>query len=434
MADLEKMYQKAAGIDLGTEKVFISIDGETVKSFSTFTSSLDEITGYLVKNQIETVLIEATGVIWLPIYDKIEAAGISVCLANASHAKNVPGQKSDPADCRWLQRIHSYGLLRSSFVPKDSIRTLRTYVRQREDHIEMAAAHIQHMQKAFELMNIKLHNVISSIVGASGIKIIENILQGEYDARKLVMLCNIQIIKNKKELVIESLKGNYKPEYLFLLKQAYSCWKFYQVQIDECETQIAKLLKEMTVNLPKVELTKPKPSRHNCPQIPELHHHLNQINKGKNASCLPGFSDTTVLKLLAELGNDFSKWPTEKHFVSWVGLSPVKNQSGKMFKRQRKHKKSTKAGQIFRDCVMSIAGSKYLALKGFYNRIKSKHGKISANKATARKLAVIFFNYMTKGFEYVEQGLVAYENRYKEIVLRNLNKKAYELGYQLVRN
>jgi len=435
MTEFGKLNPKAGGIDLGTEQIFISIDGETVKSFGSFTPDIDAIKVYLLENEIPTVIMEATGVLWVPLYDALESAGIKVCLVNASHAKNVPAQKSDPADCRWLYKLHVYGLVRASFIPREAIRELRSYIRLREDHKGIAASHIQHIQKAFELINIKLRNVISDTMGVSGINIIEAILKGERDAEKLTNLCDRQILKHKKERVVKSLVGNYKREYVFMLQQAYEAWKFYQKQIANCDVQISELLKEMTLNLPELpgeNIGKPKPSRHDKPNIDDLHSKLVNLNNGKDATCLPGFTDTTVLKLIAELGTDFSKWPTSKHFVSWLGLSPRKHQSGKMNKTRRTRKKNTKAGQIFKDSVMSKAESKYLALKGFYNRIKSKNGAKAANKATARKLAVLFYDYMTKGFQYVETGLKEYEKRFKEIMFKNLTKKAISFGYQLV--
>jgi transposase len=245
----------------------------------------------------------------------LESAGINVCLVNAAHAKNVPAQKSDPDDCRWLYKLHLYGLVRASFIPAEAIRELRIYIHNKD----IAASHIQHIQKAFELMNIKLHNVISDIMGVSGLSIIEAILSGERDAEKLTALCNKQILKEKKEKVQESLKGNFKREYIFMMQQAYDAWCFYQKQIENCDIKIEELLKKMTDNLPKPPqelLGKPKPSRHDDLDIDNLYDQLVCINNGRNAASLPGFSDSAVLKLIAELGTDFSKWSTDKHFTS----------------------------------------------------------------------------------------------------------------------
>lgn len=431
MSKLEKIKKNAAGIDLGSKAFFVSVDGETVKSFETHTRALQSLVSYLVESLITTVAMESTGVLWLPLYDMLEEAGMVVFLVNAAHAKNIPAQKSDPADCRWLQKLHSFGLLRASYVPTDGIRKLRTYIRQREDHQDMAASHIQHMQKAMELMNLKLKNVISQLHGVSGQKVIQSILDGEHDAYKLASLCDPTILNKKREAVIESLKGNYKEEYIFMLKQAFRAYQFYQNQIKECDKEIDKLLINMTMGKEKKN-GEAKPSRHNQPDIEKLHDKLVKLHDGKNPTVIPGISDMTMLKITAELGCDYAKWPTEKHFTSWLGLSPRKHQSGKTNKKQ-KRKVNSKAGQVFKESAMSIANSKNLSLKGFYYRIKSKHGARAAIKATARKLAVLYYRYMTVGIDYIEIGLAEYEKRYKEQTLRNITKKASSLGYQLIR-
>lgn len=431
MSKLEKIKKNAAGIDLGSKAFFVSVDGETVKSFETHTRALQSLVSYLVESLITTVAMESTGVLWLPLYDMLEEAGMEVFLVNAAHAKNIPAQKSDPADCRWLQKLHSFGLLRASYVPTDGIRKLRTYIRQREDHQDMAASHIQHMQKAMELMNLKLKNVISQLHGVSGQKVIQAILDGEHDAYKLASLCDPTILNKKREAVIESLKGNYKEEYIFMLKQAFRAYQFYQNQIKECDKEIDKLLISMTMGKEKKN-GEAKPSRHNQPDIEKLHDKLVKLHDGKNPTVIPGISDMTMLKITAELGCDYAKWPTEKHFTSWLGLSPRKHQSGKTNKKQ-KRKVNSKAGQVFKESAMSIANSKNLSLKGFYYRIKSKHGARAAIKATARKLAVLYYKYMTVGIDYIEIGLAEYEKRYKEQTLRNITKKASSLGYQLIR-
>jgi hypothetical protein len=289
------------------------------------------------------------------------------------------------------------------------------------------------MQKAMDLMNLKLKNVIDQLHGISGLRIVKAILEGERNAAKLASLCEPIILRKKEEQVISALKGNFKEEYVFMLRQAFKAYLFYQSQMNECDKEIEKLLTRMLQGKGDVDAGKEAPSRHNQPNIEELHNKLVRLHDGKNPTVLPGISDMTMLKLTAELGCDFTKWPTEKHFTSWMGLSPKKHQSGKTNKT-RKQKVNSKAGQIFRESAMSIANSKYLALKGFYARIKSKHGARAANKATARKLADLYYRFMTKGIEYVETGLNEYEKRYKELIIRNLTKKAKTVGYQLIAN
>lgn len=433
MANIEKIRENAAGIDIGTENFFVSPDGTTIKVFQTFTESLDQLITYLNEHSIETVAIEATGVLWVPLYDKLEQSGFEVCLVNGAHARNVPGQKSDPYDCRWLQQLHSYGMLRASYIPPDDIRIIRNCTRLRDDHIKSASGYILQMQKAFELMNIKLHEVIDQIYGISGMKIIKSILNGERDPEQLLQLCDLRIIKNKKERVLMSLKGNYKDEYLFLLKQAVECYEFFQVKIQQCDNELETHLKRITKDLPDQDQTPSAPSRHNDVKIENLHEMLVKISNGKNACQLPGISDKTFLELISETGTDLKTiWPTSKHFVSWLGLSPKKIQSGKMKRNKRKFVAKTRAGQLFKMSAMSIANSKHIALKGFYNRIKSRHGSKVANKATARKLAVLYYNLMTRGIDFIEQGLENYEKRYKDKIIANMNKKAKQFGFELV--
>jgi transposase len=330
MGKLEKIKPNAAGIDIGSEKIFVAIEGQEVKSFSTFTSTLHQAVAYLQDQKVTSVAMEATGVYWIVLYDLLEAASMEVFLVNPMETRNVPGRKTDVQDCQWIQQLHSYGLLRRSFVSDHAIRELRVYVRLREDHISMAAAHVQHMQKALTMMNIRLHEVISQIQGSSGLKIIESILSGERDAEKLALLCNRQILKNKKMDVIESLKGNFKSEHLFGLQQALNGWKHYHHNIEECDQRMESLLKSMTRDRPPVyNLSKAKPIRHHRPNIKNLHEKLNQLLEGKDPTILPGLTDYSVTQLIAEVGTDLTRWPTEKHFTSWTGLAPGKNSSGK---------------------------------------------------------------------------------------------------------
>lgn len=432
MRNLEKIRSNAAGIDIGSEKIFVAVEGQDVRSFSTLTATLIQAVDYLKEHSVTTVAMEATGVYWVVLYDLLEQVGLEVYLVNPIHTKNLPGRKTDVQDCQWIQQLHSYGLLRRSFVPDHTIRELRVYVRLREDHISMAAAHVQHMQKALVMMNIRLHEVISQIQGSSGSKVIEAILAGERDAEKLALLCNKQILNKKRLNVIESLKGNFKSEQLFALRQAYESWSFYHGKIAECDNQIERLLTQLTSNKAPLErLSKAKPIRHHKPQVKNLHEKLSQLLEGKDPTSLPGITDYSLMQIIAEVGTDFSRWPTVKHFTSWAGLAPGKNDSGKTSKRSRKQI-TTRTSQIFRKSAQSLLQSKHIALGAFARRIRSKRGPTIAIKATARKLAVMFYNLMTKGLDYVEEGVKKYEEKYRAHMTRFLHKKAAEMGFVLM--
>ncbi len=426
------IHPHAAGIDIGADFIFIAVEGQAVEHFETFTDALHQARDYLLAHHIETVAMEATGIYWLPLYEILETAGIEVFLVNGAHVKNVPGRKSDVLDCQWLQQLHSCGLLRKSFIPEAQIRQLRSYLRLRDDHIELGAMHIQHMHKALELMNLKLHRVISQIQGKSGLRIVEAILAGERDGEVLAGLCDGQILKRKRAEVIRSLAGNYQAEHLFALEQALAAWRFYQQQIQQCDQKIEALLEEMTAALEEPdEIHPPKPIRHNKPQIADLHTKLMKLTGGRDAAQLPGLTDLTLMKLISEVGTDLSRWPSAKHFVSWLGLSPGVHQSGKRRRRRRSRHKS-RAGQIFRESAQSLGGSKYLALGGFYRRLRAKRGPAIAIVATARKLAIMFYNVLRYGMAYVEEGLHRYEQRYRKQMIRNLQRRAKALGLQVV--
>jgi hypothetical protein len=363
----------------------------------------------------------------------LEAAGIKVTLVNGKQVKYLPGRKSDVADCQWLQQLHSFGLLRPCFIPDDITRILRTYTRLRNDHLSMASSHIQHMHKALTLMNIKIQNVISQLHGVSGMRIINAIVNGERNPDRLAGLCETSILKTKRDRVVASLKGNFKAEHLFALKQALTAYTFYQQQIAECDLQIESLLNQQTDDMPTPpNLTPPKPIRHNAPKIDMLHTKLMKMTGGHDPSQITGLTDKTLLELLAETGTNLeTHWITEKHFSSWAALSPAMHQSGKTNKR-RKIKKNSRAGQIFREAALSIANSKHSALSAFYKRMKAKKGFRHALKATARKIAVLYYRIMTKGLAFVEQGIHLYQQKLKEQQLRLLHKKAKLLGLQLV--
>ena len=433
MSKLEKMYPHSAGIDIGTEKIFIGIEDKEVRMFHTFTDDYIKVIKYLKENGITHVAMEATGIYWYALYDMIEHSGINVCLVNPREVKNVPGRKSDVADCQWIQQLYSFGLLRACFVPDDSIRKLRTYIRLRNDNISLASQHIQHMQKALDSMNIKLHNVISNISGASGMRILKAIIQGERNPNILVELCDKSILKTKRASVISSLKGNFREDYIFSLKQAFNSYEFYQQQILECDKQLELLLNTMTKDKSIPEnINTPKRIRNNPPQIDLLHEKLMKLTDGKDPSQITGLNDKTLMEAIAETGIDLeANWRTEKHFVSWACLSPSKHQSGKSNKKRRQ-KGKTKIGQIFRESAQSIANSKHSALAGFYRRIKAKKGGLVANKATARKIAILYYNVMTKGIDYVEQGLISYQEKFKEQQIKMLHKRAKSLGIKVI--
>ena len=436
MKSIPIINEKAAGIDVGSESMHVSIGGEAPKIYGTVTSQLHALRDWLVDQEVRSVALEATGVYWLCLYEVLENAGMEVLVVNGKHVRNLPGRKTDIADCQWLATLHAHGLLRSGFVPKEGVRRMQDYLRLRADHITMAASHVQHMQKALERMNIKLHDAISSLTGVSGLAVIRAILAGEHDPHILLSLCADQIRCKKADRVIESLRGTWRAEHLFALRQAFSGWEFYQQRIQECDEAIAQTLREQTADSEPPtpssstsDKTRKKRNGQNAPQIEGLHDMLMRLCAGKDPTVLPAITDYSLLELLGEVGTDLTRWKSEKHFTAWLGLAPGSKQSGK--RRGNSSRGRNRAGRIFCVVARSLARSVDKGLGGFYRRLRARRGGLIANQAMARKLAALFWRIMVKGLAYVEKGLKDYEQKVLQSEQALLSKLARKHGLRL---
>ena len=424
----------AAAIDVGSEQLHVSIAGGPPKVFGTTTRQLHALRDYFLQAEVRTVAMEATGVYWLCPYEVLEKAGLEVVMVNGKYVKNLPGRKTDISDCQWQATLHAHGLLRPGFVPPEHIRRLQDYLRLRSDHIVMAASHEQHMQKALERMNLKIHDVISDLTGMSGLKMIEAILRGERNPVALVALCDPQVQKRKAGQLIAALEGTWKKEHLFALRQAYELWAAYQKGIAQCDQAIGEVLREMVGPDDPQAPPPPPPTKRggvNAPQIAGLHGLLFRLCGGKDPTQLPGVADYVLLQLLSEVGTDLGKtWKNEKQFTAWLGLAPGSRQSGKRQGSQRRSR--NRAGRLFCVIARSVGRSVDKALGGFYRRLKGRRGGLIANIALARKLAELFWRLMVHGIAYVELGLKKYEEKVAQTeqgLLRKLAKK-YNLVLQ----
>jgi len=429
--NLLKIRENSAGIDIGSQQIFIALEDSSVHQFGTFTCDFRAAIALLKTHGVESVAIESTGVYGVILHEMLQQASIEVYLVNPAYMRYVPGRKSDVADCQWLQQLHGYGLLGNSFLPDASIKALQSYLRLRERYIKESAKAVLHIQKALTLMNIRLHQVISQIHGASGMRVLRAILDGQRDPEQLVSLCDVRIQTHKYEQVIASLEGHYRPEYLYELADAIDTHEFYQNKLTCCDRQIDQELSELCQQQPLPETYgKAKPIRHHKPAIKQLHEKVVRVMGGVNINDLPGLTDYSALRLIGEVGIDLSSFPTEKHFISWLKLAPGKKQSGK-FNKKYKYKSAPKASQIFKQAAQSLLESKKTALGAFGRRIRARRGPGIAVKAVARKLAILYYRAMTRGMQYVEQGIEAYQIQYQERQIKNLQKQAKRLGYTL---
>lgn len=425
MTPLPVLDPKAAAIDVGSESLHASIAGGPPQVFGTTTAQLHLLRDWLKAAGVRSVAMEATGIYWLCPYEVLEKAGLEVVVVNGKYVKNLPGRKTDMKDCQWQATLHAHGLLRSGFVPPEHIRRLQDYLRLRTDHIVLAASHEQHMQKALERMNLKIHDVISDLTGVSGRKMIEAMLGGERRAKRLLALCDPQIQQRKAGRLREALEGNWKAEHLFALRQAYELWQSYQQKIAECDEAIAVVLRELA-GPDDPQQPAPPPTKRgggNAPQITDLHAMLWRLCGGKDPTTLPGVADYVLLQLISEVGTDLGKnWRTDKHFTSWMGLAPGSRQSGKRKGSQRRSR--NRAGRLFCVIARSVGRSVDKALGGFYRRLKARRGGLVANLALARKLAELFWRVMVHGVAYVEQGLKKYQEKVALSEQRLLQKLA----------
>jgi transposase len=430
---MKQKYQNCAAIDIGSQNIFVAILGKDgFTTYGTTTVDFKSAADYLDSFEVNRVAMEATGVYWMALYDILEERGLKPTLVKAGDAKQLPGRdKTDGEDCQWLCHLFSVGLLRNSVVPQDNIRELRQYMRLRHDHIEMAAQHKQHIQKNMIMMNLRLPETISDITGLSGLKLIEAILAGERNAERLVDLCHTSIVVKKREQLLKALVGVYKNEYLFGLRQAYDGWKFYQQKIKECDKMISDWLENQNKNNPlPLDSNKLKKSRGaNKLNISKVEEKVLILNGGIDVTRLPGISCNNALRLVAELGTDLTKWPTYKSFVKYLGLAGVKSDSGKS--KKNKKRKIPKSGQIFKEVAHTLLSSTKTALGSFARRMRARKGPYIAVCATARKIAILYYNLFTKGIEYVEKGTQMYQEQFKQGEIQRLKKLAKKHGLVL---
>ena len=416
----------SAGIDLGSKDHWVAVSPhlakDRIKRFPTFTCNLHDISNWLNKCNVDSVAMESTGIYWIPLYEILENDGFDVNLCNAQHVKNLPGrQKTDAKDCVWIQKLHSFGLLTASFVPKLDILALRTLMRYRERLKNENSRHVLRMQKILTQMNVLLPNVLSDITGRTGTNIMKAIISGKTDPDYLMQFKNKQV-KASDDNFLKALNGNYQDFYIKILSYELMHYEYFVEEIEKIDNEVSYLLTgmikaangdyddsiiltdaEMLIALTGVDLTQ-----------------------------VPGFEILSIRKLISETGIDMSKWKDAKHFTSWLRLSPNSRISGGKILSNNKRRKKPKAAIYFLMCAGTLQNSKTF-LGGFLRRKKAQTNYTNALTATARKIAEIYYNMLKNKASYVELGGDYYEKQHYEKVTRNLRKSAERLGYTLVK-
>ena len=432
---LQIIHSNCAGIDIGSREHWVAVNPERAKEpvrcFSSFTDSLNDMADWLESLGVEIVAMEATGVYWIPLFELLDRRGFEVQLVNSRSTRQVTGRKSDVLDCQWIWQLMSYGLLKGAFRPADAVCCLRTIVRQHASKVQEQSRCVQHMQKALTQMNIQLDNVVSNLMGKTGMAILRTIVAGERDPHKLATLRDKRLHADE-ETVARSLYGNWREEHLFSLTQALEHYDFLSQQIQSCNQLIEQLLNA----LPQLADNPPKPGKalrnplRTTAQQKALHQGLYGV-MGVDLTAIPTIGIETVLVLASEVGEDLSRFPSEANFCSWLNLVPPTCISGGKQLNGKAHRVFNRAGQALRQAACNARNSNSFIGASHRARL-ARMDKASAVKATAHQLARLIYAMLTKGQPYVEKGIEAFEARTQDRQMKALQRKAQKFGFELV--
>jgi transposase len=436
MTTLTQINLNAAGIDIGSKEIWVCVpegrDESSVKCYGSYTEDLRSISKWLKTCGVKTVAMESTGIYWIPLYEVLGGDGFEVCLINSRQIKNVNGRKSDIADCQWIQQLHTYGLLKSSFIVDKEIKRIRELNRQRENLLRTRSTHILRMQKSLEVMNIKITEVLSDITGATGLRIIRDILSGKRDPEELSNNRDFNC-KSSKEEIKKALDGNYLEEQVFILQQELGFYEYCTKKIEECDKYTEELFSKYEKKLASKEdlknngEKKKKPNK-NTPRY-DLSGCLYEI-AGVDLTQVDGLSASTVQTILSEIGTDMSKWDGVKNFTSWLKLCPNNAITGGKVIYQKSSKTKNRATQALKMAALALTHSDSW-LGRFYRRKRATLGPAKAIVATAHKLAKIVYHMLKFRVPYKALDKNYFEDMNRERLIKNLKTRASKFGFIL---
>jgi transposase len=431
---LPLQHPHAAGIDIGAREHWVCLGSDhdaDVRSFGVFTTDLQALADWLSERGVTTVALESTGIYWIPVFELLERRGFQVLLVDPRQTRRAGRPKTDVLDCQWIWRLHAAGILSPSFRPADLVCEFRGFLRRRLTLARDAGRYIQQMHKALDQMNVRLELAVSDVTGKTGLSIIKAILKGQRDPAQLAKLRDRRCAKDEATIA-KALQGNWRSEHLFALQQSLDAWQFCLKQMRQCDERLHDCLRHMpkrTVDGSEAIRPRFRGRKPNEPTF-EMRGLLTEVI-GVDLTAIEGIDAATALTLLAEIGIDMSLFPTEKHFGSWLGLSPNAKKSGRYLDKRRSKPSASRAAWAFRLAARSLYRSQS-ALGAFFRRLKSRLGAPKAITATAYKLARLVYQMLKHGTAYVAQGMAEYEQQFRERTLRNLHRRATALGYTLV--
>jgi transposase len=427
----------AAGIDVGSRSHFVAVGQGTddVREFGVYSDDLQALCLWLKEKGVTAVALESTGTYWQNLFIALMDHGLNPILVSGKFTKNVQGKKTDVQDCQYIQKMHLMGLLPASYQPSSEVEQLRQYTRHRQSLIESGADCIKKMQKSMRMMNIRLDIAISDVTGQSGKAIVQAIIAGKTDAKYLAGLANYKIQKSKEELE-RALTGIWKAEYVMELKHSFELYEFYRLKVTECDTAIEALLEKQIEDnerkdgevRPKLERTERKKQNKNRPNM-DIERLAFQLTGGIDLSKIDGVSGQTLLSIISEIGTEVDKFSTAKQFTSWLRLAPNNKKTGGKVMSSHTPKRKNRLSLALQRAANVIGNNlKDGALHQFFTRIKIKKGYMEAVVATARKLAVIVWNMLSKKEQYQPTEDAAYTEKLKAQTIKNMQKKLKRLN------
>jgi len=401
-----------------------------VREFGVFNQDLFEMADWLHQNKVKTIAMESTGTYWQNLYAVLISKGFHVILCNGKFTKNIKGKKTDIKDCQWIQKLHSLGLLSSSFLPDGKTEQLRTYCRHRANLLHNAASTSKKMQKYLRLLNLRLDVVVNDICGLTGLLIIRAICNGETNPQKLASLRHGNCRKSEEEIA-KALQSNGRNDYLFALQQELDTYDHLQNKIIACDKMIDQMLNEIIDEDDNKKQHHIDPKTHkrinkNTPKDIDLNLKSYQMFEGTDLLKIEGMSYSTVLSLMSEVGIEgIKKFPSAKQFCSWLRLAPNNKVSGGKVLSSKIPKGSNRLKIALRNAANAIGNLKdSTPLRDFFHRINFRKGRVSAVSATARKLAVIIWNMVVKGVPYINpEGYLFLDQKRKLGIVKRIQKQ-----------
>ena len=434
---MQVVNPQAAGVDVGSRSHWVAVgqSEKDVREYGVFNQDLFALVDWLKEKDVKTVAMESTGTYWQNLYAVLISKGLHVVLCNGKFTKNIKGKKTDIKDCQWIQKLHTLGLLTSSFLPDGKTEELRTYCRQRANLLHLAASTSKKMQKNLRLLNLRLDVVVKDICGLTGLLIIRAICDGETDPEKLASFRHGNCRKSEEEIA-KALQTNGRKDYLFALQQELDTYDHLQNKIDECDKEIDKMLNEIIQSDDNkrqhfIDVKPHKRVNKNTPKDIDLNLKFYQMFEGTDLLAIEGMSYSTVLALMSEVGLEgIRKFKTAKHFASWLRLAPNNKVSGGKVLSSKVPKGSNRLKIALRNAANAIGNLKdSTPLRDFFHRISFRKGRVSAISATARKLAVIIWNMVVKGVPYINpEGYLFLDQKRKLGLVKRIKKQIDKFG------